>query len=43
MIDFIDGIANADITSDHIEQAVAVTAAALDGKETAETNWLIWE
>ncbi len=43
MIDFIDGIANADITSDHIEQAIAVTAAALGGKETAETNWLIWE
>jgi phenylglyoxylate dehydrogenase alpha subunit len=43
MIDFIDGIANADITSDHIEQAIAVTAAALSGKETAETNWLIWE
>jgi pyruvate/2-oxoacid:ferredoxin oxidoreductase alpha subunit len=43
MIDFIDGLANADITSSHIEKAIAVTAAALDGKETAETNWLIWE
>jgi pyruvate/2-oxoacid:ferredoxin oxidoreductase alpha subunit len=43
MIDFIDGLANTDITSSHIEKAIAVTAAALDGKETAETNWLIWE
>jgi pyruvate/2-oxoacid:ferredoxin oxidoreductase alpha subunit len=43
MVDFIDGLANTDITSSHIEKAIAVTAAALDGKETAETNWLIWE
>lgn len=43
MIDFIDGLANTDITSDHIEKALTVTAAALNGKETAETNWLIWD
>lgn len=43
MVDFIDGLANTDITSDHIEKAIAVTVAALEGKETAETNWLIWD
>jgi pyruvate/2-oxoacid:ferredoxin oxidoreductase alpha subunit len=43
MIDFIDGLASTDITTDHIEKAIAVTAAALDGKPTAETNWLIWD
>lgn len=43
MIDFIDGLANTDITSDHIEKALAVTIAAMAGKETAETNWLIWD
>lgn len=43
MLDFIDGLANTDITSDHIEKALAVAVAALKGKETAETNWLIWD
>ncbi len=43
MLDFIDGLANTDITSDHIEKALAVAVAALGGKETAETNWLIWD
>ena len=43
MIDFIDGLANTDITADHIQKALLVAEAALNGKETAETNWLIWE
>lgn len=43
MFDFIDGLCNLDITSDHIEKALAVTVAALKGQETAETNWLIWD
>ncbi|HHY71521.1 MAG TPA: pyruvate synthase subunit PorA [Thermoanaerobacterales bacterium] len=43
MIDFIDGLASTDITSDHIKKALAVTVAALEGKETAEVNWLIWD
>jgi len=43
MVDFIDGLANTDITSDHIEKALAVTIGALEGKATAETNWLIWD
>jgi pyruvate/2-oxoacid:ferredoxin oxidoreductase alpha subunit len=41
--DFIDGLANTDITTDHINKALHVTAAALEGRETAETNWLIWD
>lgn len=43
MIDFIDGLSSADITISHIEKALAVTIAALEGKQTAETNWLIWD
>ncbi|WP_371372853.1 hypothetical protein [Sporomusa aerivorans] len=43
MVDFIDGLCNTDITADHIEKALYVTVAALNGKETAETNWLIWD
>lgn len=43
MFDFIDGLCNTDITSDHIEKALYVTAAALAGRKTAETNWLIWD
>jgi pyruvate ferredoxin oxidoreductase alpha subunit len=43
MFDFIDGLCNLDITSDHIEKALAVTIAALKGQKTPETNWLIWD
>jgi pyruvate ferredoxin oxidoreductase alpha subunit len=43
MFDFIDGLCNLDITSDHIEKALAVTVSALEGHEVAETNWLIWD
>jgi pyruvate/2-oxoacid:ferredoxin oxidoreductase alpha subunit len=43
MLDFIDGFASTDITADHIKKAIAVSNAALKGKETAETNWLMWE
>jgi pyruvate/2-oxoacid:ferredoxin oxidoreductase alpha subunit len=43
MIDFIDGLSNLDITIEHIEKALALTLAALEGKEVPETNWLIWE
>lgn len=43
MIDFIDGLSNLDITIEHIEKALAITLAALDGKEVQETNWLVWE
>lgn len=43
MIDFIDGLSNLDITIEHIEKALAITLAALEGKDVQETNWLIWE
>lgn len=43
MIDFIDGLANTDITADHIEKALVIATAALNGEQTAETNWLIWD
>lgn len=43
LIDFIDGLSSSDITIAHIEKALAVTCGALKGKETAETNWLIWD
>lgn len=43
MIDFIDGLANTDITADHIEKALVIATAALNGEKTAETNWLIWD
>lgn len=43
MLDFIDGFASADITADHIRKAVAVANAAMNGKETQEANWLMWE
>ena len=43
MLDFIDGFASTDITADHIRKAIAVSNAALKGKKTAETNWLMWE
>jgi len=43
MVDFIDGLCNTDITYDHIEKALYVTDAALKGKKTPETNWLIWD
>lgn len=43
MYDFIDGLCNLDITSDHIEKALAVTLAAIGGQETPETSWLIWD
>jgi pyruvate/2-oxoacid:ferredoxin oxidoreductase alpha subunit len=43
MFDFIDGLCNLDITTDHIEKALAVTAGALKGRQTAETNWLVWD
>jgi pyruvate/2-oxoacid:ferredoxin oxidoreductase alpha subunit len=42
-IDFIDGLCNTDITYDHIEKALNVTAAAMKGQKTAETNWLTWD
>ncbi len=43
MIDFIDGLSSLDITVDHIEKALAITIAAMNGEKVNECNWLIWE
>jgi len=42
-IDFIDGIANTDVTKEHIERAVELTYSACQGKPVQKVTWLALE
>ncbi len=43
IVDFIDGLANTDVTKEHIERAVELTYSAYQGKPVKEVTWLALE